>query len=180
MQRSVPKASKRHMWSEEEVEYFKEIIRGNHYRDIAEMMTKKFGYKFKVDQLRKKAKLLGIKTGLVGSFQKGHLTNSSEIGSESIDRDGYVIVKIAHPNIWEYKHKLIWENANGKMPADHKLLFADKNKLNVCLDNIILVSKRELLVMNQYNLLHENKELTMTGLNIARLILKISELKKRK
>jgi len=166
------------MWVDDEVEYFKDIIEGRHYKDIAIMMTEKFGYKFGVDQLRKKAKLLGIKTGLIGRFEKGHLTNSVDVGSESIDRDGYVIVKVAEPNVWEYKHKVIWIKANGDIPKGYTLIFADKNKLNVKLDNLILVTKRELLVMNQNKLLYDNKECTVTGLNVARLLIKISDVKK--
>ncbi|MCC3868481.1 HNH endonuclease signature motif containing protein [Terrisporobacter mayombei] len=178
--RSLPKvSSKRHRWTKDEEEYFKSIIEGRHYRDIAKLMINKFGYEFKPEQLRKKAYDLGIKTGLDGGFKKGHLKNSAEIGSESTNRDGYVIVKVAHPNIWEHKHRMIYEKANGKIPKGHYLLFADKNKLNVSLDNLILVSNRELLIMNQYNLIHDNKELTITGLNIAKLIIQISEVKRR-
>ncbi|UEL47555.1 HNH endonuclease signature motif containing protein [Terrisporobacter hibernicus] len=142
-------------------------------------MKNKFGNEYRKEQLRQKARKLRVSTRLNGGFKKGHSINALDIGSESIGKKGFVMVKIAEPNIWEYKHKMIWEKVNGKVPEGYCLLFADKDKSNVSLDNLLLVSKRERFIMNKYSLIHDNKDFTVTGLNIARLMLKISEVKKR-
>lgn len=179
--RSLPKvSSKRHIWTKEEEEYFKSIINGRHYKDIVELMQNKFGYVYNAEQLKKKAKRLGISTRLTGGFKEGiNFNYGFKVGAESKDRNGYIKVKVAEPNVWELKHRMIWEKVNGKVPEGYNLLFADKNKSNTSLDNLLLVSVQELMMMTKFNLIKTNKELTVTGLNIARLILKISEVKKR-
>lgn len=157
----------------------KSIIKGRHYREISKLMNNKFGFSPNNDQIKHKSRQLGVSTGLTGGFKKGGAGNSLDVGSETVLR-GYVAVKVAEPNVWENKHKIIWEKANGKVPKGYRLLFADKNKLNVSLDNLLLVSTQELLMMTKFDLIKDNKELTVTGLNIARLILKISKARKRK
>lgn len=142
-------------------------------------MYDKFSVKLDYSQIRNKLRNTGLTTGLGRGARKGFNNRACHLGSERISR-GFVIVKVAEPDIWKRKHNIIWENVNGKIPSGHKLIFADRNRLNVCLDNILLVKNSELLIMNKYGLLHDNKTLTITGLNIARLILKISEARKRK
>lgn len=92
------------------------------------------------------------------------------VGSERIDLDGYVYIKVAEPNKWELKHRVLWEKENGSIPKGYNLIFADGNKLNLDLDNLILVSNSELLIMNRRNLYKREKELTKTGSVIAKVI----------
>lgn len=56
-------------------------------------------------------------------------------------------------------------------------MFADKNKRNFDIDNLILVSKSEDLIMNNNKLLFSNKELTKTGHLIAKVIDKTNKVK---
>ena len=58
-------------------------------------------------------------------------------------------------------------------------MFADKNKLNLDIDNLILVSKSEDLIMNTNKLIFQDQELTKTGHLIAKVISKTNNLKKR-
>ena len=53
------------------------------------------------------------------SFKKGNRPkNYLPVGSESIDVDGYVKVKIQDPSKWELKHRIIWSERFGEVP-DH-------------------------------------------------------------
>ena len=104
--------------------------------------------------------------------------NKMKVGEDTISSDGYVKTKIADPNVWEFKHKLIWAEAHGPIPENHCLIFADGNKLNLSIDNLLLVSKAELLVLNRKKLISENSELTKTGLNVVKVMNKIYKIKK--
>ena len=114
------------------------------------------------------------------SFKKGAIPpNQVPVGTESLTKGGYIKVKIADPNKWELKHRYIYEKHYGKIPKGCRVIFADKDIYNFDIDNLILVSRKELLKLNQYDLIKEDKELTKTGINVAKLILKIGEAKKR-
>jgi hypothetical protein len=120
-------------------------------------------------------------------FRKGNLPwNYRPVGSERRTtphrRDGYyqIDVKIADPNVWKAKHLLVWEAAHGPVPPGHVLLFADQDRENCTLENLILVSRRELAVLNKRSLISDDADLTSTGLNVAKLILLMNERKGRK
>ena len=110
-------------------------------------------------------------------FKKGQKAfNYRPIGSERIDTYGYIGIKVADPDVWEPKHRMLWEKQNGKIPGNKALVFADGNKLNLDIDNLILVTREELLILNRCNLIKEDKELTKTGLMVAKIIDKTSKL----
>lgn len=191
-----------HRWTTEEKEYLGEITPGRHYKEILDLMNKKFEYKFRLKQIEKAIFRFGYKTGIDTKYQKGHEPwskgtkglikpnktsfqkgckpwNEKEIGSEKINSDGYVEVKIDKSNKWKLKQRVMYEKYhNVKLMPDDVVIFADKNKLNFEKDNLILVSKKKLLTMNKNNLIFNDKELTKTGVNIAELMIKINEREK--
>lgn len=113
-------------------------------------------------------------------FKKGHKPwNYKPVGTERTNTDGYVELKIADPNKWKGKHILLWEEANGPIPRGHVVIFADRNQQNVTLDNLLLVSRRELAVMNKRGLIANSMELTKTGIAVADIYLKIGERKNK-
>lgn len=107
-------------------------------------------------------------------FKKGNIpSNSKPIGSERFNsRDG-VLIKVKdgqlHKN-WMPKGRYIYEQAYGKIPAGHKVIFADGDHSNFDLDNLILVSNAEELIMNQRKLISEEAEFTKTGATIAKVL----------
>ena len=112
-------------------------------------------------------------------FKKGNKPkNYRPVGSERITKDGYIEVKVADPNKWETKNKIIYKQYFGDIPKGHKVIYADGNKLNNDINNLILVSNNEELIMNIYRLRTEDIELTKTGYLIAKVIDKTNELNK--
>ncbi len=113
-------------------------------------------------------------------FKKGQKGwNYKPVGTERINTDGYVEIKVADPCKWKGKHTLLWEAAHGPVPKGHVVIFADSNKLNVTLENLLLISRRELAVMNKKGLIANDAELTKAGVVIADIHLKIGERKKK-
>lgn len=77
-------------------------------------------------------------------FKKGHVPhNHKDVGSERINKDGYYEVKVAEPNKWIAKHRLIWEQAHGPIPKSHNIQFKDRNPLNLDINNLYIISKAE-------------------------------------
>lgn len=79
-------------------------------------------------------------------FKKGHVpVNHVSIGYERVTRDGYIEVKVAEPNKFVLKHRRIWEQANGVIPAGCNVQFRDGNRQNYSLENLYLISRSEQL-----------------------------------
>ena len=98
-----------------------------------------------------------------------------EASVEAESKDGYVYVKIADKykgkkkDNWKAKHILIYEKAHGPIPEGYKCAFLDGDRRNYDLDNLILVSKAESAYMARKRLYTDDKELTRTGVALARL-----------
>ena len=125
----------------------------------------------------------GIKTGLkpTNGFKKGFSPwHTRELYSERLDKDGYILIKIAKPNKWVRKHRWIYEQKFGAIPENCVILFADGDKSNLSIENLICVTRNELKVLNKCKLISSIAELTKTGLNIAKIRIKLAELRKEK
>lgn len=117
------------------------------------------------------------------SFKKGSIPpNRLPIGSERIDsKDGYIHIKIQDGHLnknWKPKHILIWEEHNGPVPDGQAIIFGDGDKRNFDIDNLICVSRAQLVRLNQNGLIQNDADLTRTGVVVADMIAKIAERKK--
>lgn len=77
-------------------------------------------------------------------FKKGQTpVNHRDVGSERVNVDGYIEIKVAEPNRWRLKHRVIWEQANGSIPKGFNVQFKNHNRKDCRLDNLYLISKAE-------------------------------------
>jgi len=60
----------------------------------------------------------------------------SQIGDERVGSKGLIEVKTTGKR-WRLKHILVWEQAHGPLPKTHVLCFADGDRFNVRLDNLV-------------------------------------------
>lgn len=192
-----------HYYSHEQELFIKENIMGRPMKELTSMFNDHFKLELKYSQIRAFAKRKGLKNGLntqfkkgqeppnkgkkgVGGweptqFKKGHKPhNYKPIGTERTNGEGYVDIKVADPNVWKAKHILIWEQENGPVPPGHVILFGDGNRKNFDLDNLILVTRKQLGMLNQKGLIRGNADLTRTGIIIADLYGKIAQRSKSK
>jgi hypothetical protein len=85
------------------------------------------------------------------SFKKGLIPkNVLPVGSERIDKDGYTLVKILEPNVWELKHRIVWKERFGEIPDKHAVIFINGDKSNFDISNLVLVHRRQLLYFNRH------------------------------
>ena len=80
--------------------------------------------------------------------------------------------------MWKLKHRVIWEKANRPIPKNYTVIFLDGNKSNTDINNLALISRSELLIVNQRKLLKSNAELSKVGVNIAKVQSKINKRKR--
>lgn len=103
-------------------------------------------------------------------FKKGHNpVNYRSVGSERINCYGYVEIKVKDPGFWRLKHHVIYEEKFGPVPKGFKVIFKDKNRLNLDIENLALVSNSEEFILNQENLIYSSKKLTEAGILVAKL-----------
>lgn len=195
-----------HRYTDEEKEFLREFVDGHSHAEIRDAFENKFGWNITIGQVRSSIKRYGLKTGRTGYFQKGRVPhnkgkkmteevyekakhtmfkkgqlpqNYRPVGSERINVDGYKEIKVEDPRKWKLKHVFVWEQHNGKVPKGHVVIFLDGNTLNTDISNLALISRNELLTLNRNNLHGKSQEITKTGINLARLINKTNEIKKR-
>jgi hypothetical protein len=108
-------------------------------------------------------------------LRKARGVNKKQIGDERISGRGYLQVKYSDRpgppnNRWKGKHVLIWEKAHGPVPEGHVVIFTHGNKQNFGLDNLVLVTKRELRVINcPYHGMTRDKGRNMAVIALAKL-----------
>lgn len=112
-------------------------------------------------------------------FKKGHTPhNHVSVGTEVMNSDGYLKIKIAEPNVWEFKHIMEWEKHNGKVPEGCLISFKDGDHHNCGIENLMCITRAEHAILNHQNLRSSSPELTETGLVLAKLKHKIQEVQK--
>lgn len=156
------------IFEEKHKKFIKENAIGIRNEELTKRLNEKFNTNFTVGQVKKYKHSHKISSGLKSC--------NLPIGSERVDKKGYILVKTDEPNIWIEKHRYIYENVYGKIPTGHKVIFADKNKRNFDLDNLILVSNSEALIMNTHKLIYEDPDLTKSGTLIAKIIDKVNKI----
>ncbi|MDQ0254910.1 hypothetical protein J2S74_002292 [Evansella vedderi] len=190
-----------HRYTEEQVDFITRNYKGRTTSELLEMFNAHFGLNLKNTQLRAFKRNRGLKSGVKTTFSPGHTPfnkgkkgtggwepthfkkghkphNYRTIGTERVNGDGYVDIKIS-TNKWRAKHVLIWEKENGPVPKGHAVIFGDGNRRNFELDNLILVTRKQLVRLNQHKLIQNDAELTRSGVILADLYSKIAEQKKK-
>lgn len=141
-----------------------------------EEVTKGFNRYFRTDvtvkQIRAMTKNHKMKSGRTGRFEKGQCSwnkgvsgymgpnatsfkkgnrpkNWTPVGTERYETKGrYIKVKVAEPNEWKFKHRLVWEKHSGSVPKGHVIVFKDGDRENCEIDNLACISRG---VLAQYN-----------------------------
>ena len=193
----------RHIWSDEEKQYLAEITPGRGYKEIQSMMSCKFGFDYTHHQIKGAITRNKLNTGRTGRFEKGHATwnkgtkgltkanvtsfkkgqkphNYKPLGSERITKDGYCEIKVSDTGRrWKPKHVLIYEKHHGKAPKGSAVIFLDGDKRNFDIDNLYLVTRSQLAMLNKNSLIQKDADLTKTAINVVDLMKKISAMEKK-
>lgn len=123
-------------------------------------------------------------TGYMGanrtSFKKGHLPhNTRKMHSERLSKDGYIEIKVGR-NKWIGKHRYILEqHYKKKVPKGYAVIFLDGDNRNFDIDNLKLISRGALLILNsRYRHILKDKELMRSCVDLSELIYALNKKKK--
>lgn len=105
------------------------------------------------------------------------IVNSKPVGTVATDPDGYLRKK-TETGKWELLHRLLWEKTYGPIPEGCKVTFLDGDKTNVSMENLVLVTNAEQMVMAKDGLRFRDPQLTKTGLLIAKVKIATKERQK--
>jgi hypothetical protein len=84
-------------------------------------------------------------------FKKGQFPRNKDpdfyvIGALRVNTDGYIDMRVSfEPGGmgWRGLHRILWEDAHGPIPKGHIIKFKDGDSLNVCLENLELITMAE-------------------------------------
>lgn len=186
-------------WREhpEMVQFMMDYIPGHEEKEIREAFNDRFGIILTEGQIGNFKNNYGVKSGTHGGcfkkgmipqnkgkkmspevyekvkrtmFRKGNIPpNHREVGTERISKDGYIEVKVAEPNKWELKHRIVWREHYGEIKDGEVIIMIDGNSLNTNIENLRKITRAELVRYNQDGLASDNVELNETALLIAKL-----------
>ena len=110
-------------------------------------------------------------------FKSGHKpANTRPVGTIEKRSDTYWWKKIGEDKVparrnWKQIHRILWEEANGPVPEGHVIIFKDGNTDNLDLDNLMMVTMQERLLMARHGLfVKDYPELTESGAILAKLM----------
>lgn len=184
-----------HKYTDEEKAFLREYVPGHSRKEIQEEFIRVFGWSITIEQVTGCIKRYKLNTGRTGYFhsesnqkskvwkkgeyalgcekswfKKGNVPwNHKPIGSERISVDGYREIKVAEPNVFKLKHRVVYEAAHGSLSNDECICFRDGDPLNCDIDNLLLSNRRIHGIMNKSGMckfVGEHKEVAM---NIAKL-----------
>jgi hypothetical protein len=182
------------LFTPEQKTYFMGIYKHMKKSDAAAEMNRRFGTSFTEQQIKNWMNNHYIQSGIDCRFKKGqkpsnkgtHLcapgcektwflkghkpANCVPVGSEAVTPDGYIKVKVAEPNRWKLKHRLVWEKARGPVPDGSCVIMADGNRRNCTLSNLRLVSRADNAVMNHCHLRTVRAQETDTAVLMAKVM----------
>lgn len=167
------------LFNAEQIAFIKTEYKHHSIIDVTHKLNAQFGTAFTTQQVKTFTKNHGITSGRTGRFEPGIKVwnaglkgwcaggksvdtqfkkgvtplNHRPVGSERIDnKDGYIWIKVAEPNQWALKHRVVWESVNGPVPKDMMLWFKDNDRLNCDPDNLMLVTRAQNAVVNKLGL----------------------------
>lgn len=182
-------------YTDEMKQFILDNYKGRYNQELADLFNQKFNTNVTSRTIKSYKANNKLNSGLSGKFRKGQTPhnkgkkmpkevyekvkhtmfangnvppNHRPVGSERISKDGYIEVKVAEPNKWRLKQRVVYEEAKGKIPEGCTIIFLDGNKRNFDIDNLRCITRSELLYLN-CNGLNNSNEITETRILMARL-----------
>ncbi|MCL2270891.1 MAG: HNH endonuclease [Treponema sp.] len=207
--RKLLKESKVRHYTDEEKRFITRIVPGRCHAEITRLFNEKFNQAITVEKIKGYIANHGLNTGRTGCFPKGHVpankgkkgyyapgsekgwfkpghkpVNWRPLKSERINVDGYVETKVSNTakpvqKRWRYKHVVVWERKNGEVPKGHMIIFLDGNKLNITLDNLMMISRQAHAVMCHMGWYTNDKNATKAHCLMASVKVAIADRKRK-
>ncbi len=187
------------LYTSEQIDFLATHIKGTNFSTLTEMFNAHFGVNKTKDALKRacydrkmynRVKYKGGGHRSKTTFSVGHRpqnafpagntpSNKHPVGYERIDVYGFVVVKVAEPNIWRMKHHAVWEKKNGPLPKGARVIFADGNKRNFNPENLIQITLSQFCFLKEHKLLSNDAERNRTAVLLSKVATRAIQLKKQ-
>lgn len=168
-------------YSNKQKQFIKDNVLNRSNQELTDMFNKQFNTKITLKQIKAFKYRNKLSSGIDTRFQKNNkMQINKPIGSERKCNKHFIWIKVAEPNVWQLKHRYLYEKYKGKLNKDDIVIFADGDTTNYDLDNLVLITRREQFTMLLKNLFFNNRELTITGLMLTKLMNKKRDLQEAK
>lgn len=164
--------------TDEQINFLKEHAKNLTLKELTNEFNNKFHTNRSKHSIESSCRYRRIKYVLMPTgFQKNNTLPCKPIGSTSLD-NGYIYVKIAQPDVWELKHRLIYEKFH-KIKKDEVVIFLDGNKRNFDIDNLKAVTRSEQVAYQKFQCNKEkNSEIQEIYLKMSKINSKVKNLLK--
>lgn len=204
----LPKGAATKTFPAEVQKYILENYKGTGHHSMADQLNERFGTAYTASQIKGYYGNHDLNSGLTGRFEAGHIPankgkhpptvgrmaetqfkkghkaqNELPIGTVVLrpGSGGYLFEKFGPGALdWKPHHQLVWERAHGPQPEGYMVIFLDGDKKNCSLDNLRLISRAENAQMNKRGLRSGDKDVTETGIMLAKVYNAMHEAKKGK
>ena len=179
----------KHEWKWAEVNLIKKELTGKTYAQVAELISKRFGWNCQYYHIKKYCKDHGISNGFNRGWGK---TGEERLFSKNRKYEKpYKIwcVKVgkgapgADRYGWKPKHIILWEKNKGKIPEGHLITFIDGNRENCTIENLALITKSQASTRAQlarhYGIRSYDQE-SSDALNTLADLIRVKNTRKRK
>lgn len=198
--------SPNHEWTEEQLNFVRERYKEVTAKQVLKEVNEKFGLQLTEGHMKSCLTRYRIRSGRTGHFPKGNIpynkgmkgisqggietqfkkghkpANYKPVGSERVDSDGYIVIKVSDTGKWherwKHKQRVVWEAEHGKIPKGHAITFLDGDKKNCALENLRMISRSTLAMMNRHKLYSDDPKATEVGVNVAKIYEKIGKIKR--
>lgn len=166
-------------YTNEQINFLKENVPNMTFKEVTNLFNEKFNTNKKVTAIKVYCnQILHINSHPMKRYIAMGNHHRLPIGSERIDKDGIVSIKISndfrkHGDNWVHKHRLIYEQHYGPIPKDMYVIFLDGDKTNMSISNLALAHRNTIRCVAHDNLYGIHPEVTKAAVALydARLIL---------
>lgn len=193
---------KRHYYSPEEIDFLRANAKYITNQELTDRFNSKFGTnistqcisriksnyhiksgynagQFTSERLKGNKFRLGLKP--VNGFKRGNIPHTNApLGSERVNKDGCIIVKIDNPRKWKLKHHIIYEQYHHvKIKPREKIIFLDNNKRNFDINNLVKLTNKQQIILSRISIKSNIPEITLAEIELVKYREKIQSLIKK-
>lgn len=174
--------NQKYFYTQEEMNYLKNIFWGNSFKDVIKKYNKKFNKNMDFNEYMAFRRKYKLKNGISQKFDGANPNPNppAPIGHEIIYYNkGLKRIKVkVGENKWVEKTRYIYEQHYGKIPDNCFIIFLDGNRDNYNIENLKCITTKQHRTMAGNKLYFDNKDLTETGIAVAKLMIKTKDKRK--
>lgn len=169
-------------YTKENIDFLRKHAQTRHITN--KMLTDMYNERFETKRTPNSIAYIRSKHGIIlnnttaKSAQGKNNRGSRPIGDERI-RKGYVEIKVKQPNVWDKKHRYLWEQYHGRtLKRNEVIIFIDQDNRNFDIDNLMMITRAEMGEMNRHQMLTQDEDINKASIAWVKLLQRTREIEK--